>query len=190
MNQTLSVKKKEKSLWEYLSISLSSALLVLVLALAVAVVVMPFLVGGKALTVLTQSMEPGLPPGTLIVVRPTPVDHISIGQVLTYQIESGKPALISHRVISRINGLDGTTSFKTLGDNNDVADPNVVQEIQVVGTLWYSIPKLGYVNNWINGEARTFIVPAIAGGLFIYAGVMITSALRSRRRARHRARRA
>jgi signal peptidase len=181
-------EKKEKSLWGYLSIGLSSALLVLVLGLAVAVIVLPLLVGGKALTVLTQSMEPGLPPGTLIVVRPTPVDDITIGQVLTYQIESGKPALISHRVISRINGLDGTTSFVTLGDNNDVADPNPVQEVQVVGTLWYSIPKLGYVNNWINGEARTFIVPAVAGGLFIYAGVMITSALRARRSVRRKAR--
>jgi signal peptidase len=177
-------EKKEKSLWGYLSLGLSSALLVLVVALAAAIIVIPLLVGGKALTVLTQSMEPGLPPGTLIVVRPTPVDEITIGQVLTYQIESGKPALISHRVISRINGLDGTTAFMTLGDNNDLADPNPVQEVQVVGTLWYSIPKLGYVNNWINGEARSFIVPIIAGGLFVYAGVMITSALVARRKTK------
>jgi len=165
-------------------LSLSGALLVLVLALATIIVALPALTGSTPLTVLTQSMEPGLPPGTLVVVKPTDVNDMRIGQVLTYQIESGQPALVSHRIISKTIGSNGATTFLTQGDNNDLADPLPVQEIQIVGTIWYAVPWLGYVNTVINGEARQLVVPLAAGGLFLYSSYMVASGLRDRRRAK------
>ncbi|MDO9398135.1 MAG: signal peptidase I [Herbiconiux sp.] len=173
-----------KGLRHYLGLTLSAALLVLVLALAVITILLPALVGGRPLTVLTQSMEPGLPPGTLIVIRPEPVADIRLGDVLTYQLESGKPAVVSHRVIEKTFSTDGSTTFVTKGDNNDLADEAPVQEVQVVGTLWYSVPLLGWVNNAVNGDARAVIVPVAATLLFGYAGWMVFSALREARAKR------
>ncbi|WP_440711471.1 signal peptidase I [Herbiconiux sp. YIM B11900] len=178
----------EKSLAHYLGVAVSAAVLLLVLALAVVTVALPALVGGRPLTVLTQSMEPGLPPGTLVVVRPVPVQDIRIGDVLTYQIESGKPGVISHRVIAKTMSSNGSILFTTKGDNNDLPDENPVQEVQVVGTLWYSVPLLGWVNTAVNGEARSVIVPVAVAALFGYAGWMVLSAVRERRRARRRQR--
>ena len=89
----------EKGLMHYIGLAVSGALLVLVLGLGALVIVIPALTGGTALTVLTQSMEPRLPPGTLIVIRPTAIDDIKIGDVVTYQIKSGQPAVVSHRVV-------------------------------------------------------------------------------------------
>jgi signal peptidase len=127
-------------------------------------------------------MAPKLPPGTLIVIRPTPIDDIHVGQVLTYQIHSGSPAVISHRVIEReVSTKDGTTTFITKGDNNALADPPV-REVQVKGTLWYSIPYLGYVNNAVNGDGRALVVPILAGLLFAYALYTVVSTITSRRR--------
>ncbi len=152
-------------------------------ALAVLVIVLPIAVGGSALTVLTNSMAPKFPPGTLIVIKPTPVDEIAVGDVLTYQIESGKPAVVSHRVVARsVSTADGSVSFTTRGDNNAVDDAKPVQEVQVRGTLWYAIPYLGWVNNGVNGELRPIIVPVIAGLLFAYAAWTVFSTIRSRRR--------
>ncbi len=172
----------EKSLLHYLGVAISGVLLVLVLGLGALVIVIPAATGGAALTVLTQSMEPKLPPGTLIIIRPTAIDDIKIGDVLTYQIKSGQPAVVSHRVVSRSVDTAGRTTFTTKGDNNDLPDAGPVQKAQIRGTLWYSIPWLGYVNNLVGGKGRSLLVPVIAAALFIYAGYMIASSVASSRK--------
>ena len=171
-----------------IGVGLSAGLLLIVVALAVVLVVVPKSTGSTPLTVLTSSMEPSLPPGTLLVVRPTPVDEIRVGDVLTYQIESGRPEVISHRVIEIASSSDGTTSFVTKGDNNDEADDEAVLPVQVRGTLWYSVPWLGFVNQAVNGSARAWIVPLLAVALFGYAGYMIVSGLVAHRAERIRRR--
>jgi signal peptidase len=170
-----------QSLLHYLGVSLSAAVLVLVLGVAAAVIGVPALVGGSAMTVLTQSMEPKLPPGTLVVIRPTAVDDIQVGDVITYQIHSGEAAVVSHRVMSKTYA-DGELTFVTKGDNNDEVDPDPVRPVQVRGTLWYSLPLLGWVNNVLNGANRSIVVGVAAGGLFLYATGMVFAAVRDRRR--------
>ncbi len=161
----------------YIGLALSGAVLLMVLALGALVIVVPAISGGTALTVLTQSMEPKLPPGTLIIIRPTPIDEITIGDVLTYQIKSGEPAVVSHRVISRAVDSKGRTTFITKGDNNDLPDAAPVQKVQIKGTLWYSIPWLGYVNNLVGGQGRSLLLPLVVAALFIYAGYMVASSV-------------
>jgi signal peptidase len=148
--------------------------------------VVPAVSGASALTVLTNSMAPKFPPGTLLVVRPTAVEDIRIGQVLTYQIESGKPAVVSHRVVQRNLDIDGSVTFITRGDNNEVADPNPVREVQVKGTLWYAIPLLGWVNNVVTGESRAVLIPVAAGLLFAYTAYLVVGSLLSARRRKKR----
>ena len=172
----------EKGLRHYIGLAVSGALLVLVVGLGALVIVIPALTGGTALTVLTQSMEPRLPPGTLIIIRPTAIDDIKIGDVVTYQIKSGQPAVVSHRVVSRSVDTKGRTTFTTKGDNNALPDAGPVQKAQIRGTLWFSIPWLGYVNNLVGGQGRSFLAPVIAVALFIYAGYMIASSVASSRK--------
>jgi signal peptidase len=167
----------EKGLWHYIGLALSGSLLVIVLALGALVIVVPAISGGTALTVLTQSMEPKLPPGTLVIIRPTPIGDIKLGDVLTYQIKSGQPEVVSHRVISRSVDTKGRTTFITKGDNNDLPDAGPVRKVQIKGTLWYSIPWLGYVNNLLGGQGRSLLVPLVAAALFIYAGYMLASSV-------------
>ncbi|SOC87774.1 signal peptidase I [Curtobacterium sp. 314Chir4.1] len=168
-------------------LGLSTGLLLLVAGLAVVLIVVPKATGSTPLTVLTQSMDPTLPPGTLLVVRPTPVEDIRIGDVVTYQITSGQPAVISHRVVSVASSSDGSRTFTLKGDNNALADPAPVTAAQVRGVVWYSLPDIGLVNQLVNGS-RSWLIPAIAGVLLAYGAVMVTigivSAARRRRRRR------
>jgi signal peptidase len=180
-------RSREKGLWHYIGVALSSAMLLLVLGVAALAVVVPAIAGGTALTVLTQSMEPKLPPGTLIVIRPAPIADIRIGDVLTYQVKSDEPAVISHRVVSRTIDSKGKTTFVTKGDNNDLPDAGVVQQVQIRGTLWYSIPLLGYVNNVVGGQGRVWIVPIVAVALFAYAAYMIAGTVAASRRKKRAA---
>lgn len=162
---------------------ITGAFFVLVLAVAALVIVVPMTVGGQALTVLTNSMAPGMPPGTLVIVKPTPLDDIEVGDVLTYQIRSGDPAVVSHRVISRTVSTTGDTTFITKGDNNDLADPNPVTAVQIRGTVWYSLPLLGWVNSALSGGMRSWIVPIVVVLCFGYGAWAFTSGARDRRRA-------
>ncbi len=77
--------------------------LCLAAVIAVAVVV-PRLAGARPYVVLTGSMRPGMPPGTLVVVRPVDPRSIGVGDVITYQVASGEPDVVTHRVVAQ--GLD------------------------------------------------------------------------------------
>jgi len=166
---------REKGLIHYATLGLSGALLLLVIALAVIVIVIPRATGSIPLTVLTGSMAPGLPPGTLIVVQPVDADDLAVGDVITYQIRSGDPDVITHRIIAINASTTGARTFQTKGDNNSDADPDPVSAIQVQGKVWYSVPLVGFANNAVNGENRAWIVPGIAVLLIAYAGYMIAS---------------
>ena len=157
--------------------ALSWAVLALVALLAVVVVIVPLVSGSKPYTVLTGSMVPQYSPGTLVVVKPADISEIGLGDVITYQLESGRPEVVTHRVVGIGAAADGEPLLITRGDANDADDADPVRGVQIVGKLWYSVPYIGWVSNWINGEARGFVVPIIAGGLFAFAIWMLISGM-------------
>ena len=171
--------------WHYVGLGLSGAVLLVVIALALIVIVVPKAAGATPLTVLTSSMEPGLPPGTLVVVRPTHVDDLAIGDVVTYQIQPGEPAVVTHRIIALNASTGGDRSFTLQGDNNSAPDAEPVLAEQIQGSVWYAVPLVGYVSLAMNGENRSWIVPAASVLLFAYAGFMIAGGTMAALRRRH-----
>lgn len=154
-------------------------LAVIVLVLAAAVVV-PRLGGATPFTVLTGSMRPEYPPGTLVVVKPVAAADIKVGDVITYQLRSGRRSVVTHRVVAAGASTDGTgeLSFRTQGDANAVQDEAAVQPVQVRGRLWYSVPYLGRVNQLLTSGQRQIAVAVVAGSLLGYAALMIASSVR------------
>jgi signal peptidase I len=170
----------------HIGVGLSVGLLALVILLGMVAIGVPAIAGATPMTVLTSSMEPKLPPGTLVIIKPIKTPAIRIGDIITYQLKSNEPGVVTHRVTAISHASDGTLGFTTKGDNNDVADDAEVKPVQVVGKLWYSIPWIGYVNNLV-GQHRAWLVPVVAVALFLYAGFMVASGVTSfvkKRRAR------
>jgi signal peptidase len=182
-----STPTRSKGVLHYVGLALSGAFLLLVIALGVLVIVVPKMVGGVPLTVLTSSMIPHFPPGTLVIDRPVNPADLRVGDVATYQIVSGQPGVITHRIISISSSTDGTRSFQFKGDNNSVPDGEEVTQDQIQGEVWYSIPLIGYVNNAVNGPSRSAIIPVVAALLFAYAGYTIASAVLGSGKKRKRA---
>ena len=164
--------QKSRGFFGYLGIALSVVLALFVVFLAIILIIAPKIAGATPLTVLTNSMEPGLPPGTLLVVKPIEPDAVQIGDVITYQIRSGDPAVITHRVIAIDSDSSGELSFILQGDNNGSAD-DPVRPVQIQAKLWYAVPYVGWANSAINGDNRSWIIPVAAGLLFAYAAYMI-----------------
>lgn len=178
--RTARAKPRPRRLW---SIVTSAVLGVLVL-LAILTVGVPAALGAQPYSVLTGSMRPGIPPGSLIAVRAVPFEDIRIGDIVTYQLESGKPAVVTHRVVGRTEAGDGERMLTTRGDANDIADAAPVREVQVRGVVVYAVPLLGYPGSILNGPTRSGIV-VVAGAAVILYGVFLLA--RSMRRDRRRA---
>jgi signal peptidase len=179
--------RPRRDVWRYVRRGVSWGLLSLVAGLGVLVIALPVATGSTPLTVLTGSMEPTLPPGTLVVVRPTAPADIKLGDVVTYQLQAGKPDVVSHRVIEVHSISDGSVEFVTKGDNNDAADPAPVKTEQVKGVIWYSVPLVGWASI-AAGHFAGWLLPVAGVGLLLYAAAMIVSGLLSKRRTATRRR--
>ena len=147
-------------------------------------VVVPRVAGATPYAVLTGSMRPSLPEGTLVVVRPTPMESIGIGSVITYQIQSGQPAVVTHRVVAQAIDGSGSRIFRTRGDANDVADAGWVKPVQIRGQVWYAVPQVGRAHAVLSRQEHQLAVYAVVAGLLGYAAFMFTGVLRQRRTLR------
>ena len=143
-----------------------ACLLIAVFA-ALILIALPRLTGSSTYAVLTSSMEPRFPPGTLLVVKPHAFASLRTGDVITYQLESGKPAVVTHRIVSIGATQKGERIMITQGDNNDVRDAAPVREVQVRGKLFYAVPYAGFVANTL-GQHRGGATGIAAAALIAY----------------------
>ncbi len=119
-----------------------------------------------------------------MVVKPVDGDEIKVGTVITYQRESGKSTVVTHRVVATGFNAKGEVQLQTQGDANDTPDQEWVRPVQVRGETWYSVKYLGYLNNVLNGRERQMAVYVVAALLLGYAAFMLTGSLRERRKER------
>ncbi|HRO31432.1 MULTISPECIES: signal peptidase I [Micrococcaceae] len=152
---------------------------------AILLIAVPLVTGSQTYSVLTSSMAPKYPPGTFLVVKPTDFDQLRAGDVVTFQIESGRPEVITHRITGFTASQDGERLLITQGDNNDVADPEPVREIQVRGKLFYAVPYVGFVANALGNANRSTLVTILAVALIAWGALsMVRGAVRERREKR------
>lgn len=175
--------KSAPSWLRWLGQALSWAVMLGVGAALAAALFVPRLAGATPYVVETGSMRPDLPPGTLLVVRPVDAGDVAIGDVITYQLESGKATVVTHRVVAV--GIDATGEWRwqTKGDANDAADQGWVIPAQVHGRVWYAVPYLGYATSFVTSQQREAVTVLVGVGLLGYALAMFRGA-RAERRAR------
>lgn len=162
--------------------SLSLVFLSLSILAALVLVVIPLVTGSQTYTVLTSSMKPGYPPGTFLVMKPQPFDSLGTGDVITYQIESGKPAVVTHRIVSASATQSGDKTVITKGDNNSVEDEEPVIEAQVRGKLFYAVPYAGFAASAIGQGGKGLIVQVAAAALIGYGVLTIARGALSKKR--------
>ncbi len=73
-------------------------------------------------TVLTASMRPTIPEGSLVVVRPVRLSELRIDDVITYRIPAEDRRLVTHRIVE-IKVAGDHPVVVTKGDANRSRDP-------------------------------------------------------------------
>ncbi len=164
-----------------IGVAASAVLLAAVVLVAVVVIVVPKAAGAVPLTVLSGSMEPTLPVGSIAVVKPVEPDQVRVGDVVSYQPFPLNPELVTHRVVAISTDSDGSRVFTLRGDANG-SDDDPVRAKQIRARVWYDVPYLGWVNSALNGDQRGWFVWTAAGACFAYATYNIARGLRERGR--------
>lgn len=179
---------RKSSLVRKLGSGVAFLMLLIAAFFALVMVVVPMATGSQTYTVLTSSMAPKYAPGTFLAVKPTAFSDLRVGDVITYQIESGKPDVITHRITAIGATQQGARILTTKGDNNSLPDALPVQEVQIKGKLLYAVPYLGYVAHTV-GQDRDLLLPVIAMALIAFGGFSMVKGAQEKKRARSEARR-
>jgi signal peptidase len=167
---------RARNVGRFMWTSVSFSFMLLTMLLAAVLLVVPKTVDALPLTILTGSMRPAMPPGTLAVVQPTDPERLKVGDVVTYQWESGNPALVTHRVTQISRSSNGDTTLLLKGDNNPQADPPIQVE-QVMGKVIYAVPYFGWVTNNINSDTGRKYTKWVAYGFLGYGAVTFLAGL-------------
>lgn len=120
---------------------LSVILLIGVIAMCVPLTV-PRLLGYQIYTVISGSMEPEIPLGSLVYVAEVDPETVMEGDVIAFYGGSNNGAIITHRVVYNQTVVK---SFVTKGDANDTEDIIPVEYNRLIGVVTKTIPKLGSV---------------------------------------------
>lgn len=156
-----------------------AALCAVVAGIVVLLVVLPRTTGGAALTVLTGSMTPDIPVGSVVLIRPVDPQTLRVGDVATYQVSPESRALVTHRVID-VRGSGAATEYVFKGDANRGADSRPVPAAAVRGEVWFHVPLLGSLRDSVQGmNLVVLLAPPL---LLLYAGWLLVGGARDRRR--------
>jgi signal peptidase I len=145
-----------------LAVILGYGLAAISLALLVLLVVVPRVMGGAALTVLTGSMGPTIPAGSVVLVQPKDPGQILVGDVITFE-PAPDAMYVTHRIIEAGYDASGQRVFYTQGDANPIPDQNPVAEAGVAGVVRLHLPYLGYATQYVDVQTASFVAAALAG---------------------------
>lgn len=137
-----------KKIWNVVS-----AAIVILMVLCAVFLMGSRLIGYQCFTVISGSMEPQYKVGDLLYVKEVDVNAIKVGDPITFVLNEDL-VVATHRVV-RIDTEN--QRFYTKGDANEIEDSDPVHFNNVIGVPQFSIPKLGYVSDFVQHPPGLYI---------------------------------
>ena len=126
--------------------------------------------GYRPLIVLSGSMKPVMPVGSVVVSKSVDAASVKVGDIVTYAQASdptGKTSpFITHRVAKVIQGTSGL-SFVTKGDANNTDDQNPVPASRIVGRVVLIMPSVGRVTQFVHSPLGLILLILLPGAILI-----------------------
>ena len=145
--------------------------IILVILLIVGIFLLISLVPGKnnikIYAVLSGSMEPTIPTGALVTIKPA--SAYSTGDIITFHsqnLQSSKD-LVTHRIYA-IKKINGTDAFITKGDANKAPDSESISKTNIVGKYVFSVALIGYLLGYVKTLPGLVIIIIIPATIIIY----------------------
>ena len=117
--------------------------------------------GYRFYNVLTPSMTPTIPVGSMVLVKMVDVNELQPDDIITYSTSRDGSLVVTHRIRDIVKTED-SLAFVTKGDANLVDDFNPVLASQVIGRVNLIIPYLGSIMTYIQRNLVLVIASIIA----------------------------
>ena len=159
--------------------------------LVVVAMVFAFLIAGirifgvQVYGVLTGSMEPAYPTGSLIYVKDVDASKLRVNDVITFSVSPG--VIATHRIVEVVPDENNPSilRYRTKGDANRDVDAALVGENNIIGKAMFAIPQLGYLANYIQQPPGIYVAILVCG--LMIAFVFYTDSLDSKQKEQNQA---
>ena len=145
------------------------ALIVVVLGGVVLGKLVP-LTGRQTIVIGGGSMEPAVPLGSAVIIKPVDVAALTVGDIVS--LKAGpQNALYTHRIVAVVDRPDGRW-VQTKGDANADQDPTLVHASAIVGRTEVVIPLAGYLIVLLSIPAGVLFLIGLAASLLAGAWLL------------------
>jgi signal peptidase I len=134
------------------------------LALIVVPAILPAL-GRQVYVVRGASMQPAIPLGSMVVVHAVDPTTVVVGEVVTFRLPQG--TVVTHRVTAITQSPE--LSFQTKGDANPTGDPVPLPASELVGSVEYALPGVGFLMYVLGSVPGALLAVSILGALLLMA---------------------
>lgn len=158
-----------------------SSVVVAMIAVVAVILVGMRLAGFRTFTVMSGSMEPNYPVGSMIYVKPVDYKSLKIGDVISF-VADEKNTVVTHRIVDVVADVEDATvlRFRTKGDANNTDDGKLVHYKNVLGTPIVVIPQIGYFAHNIQRPPGIYIILVV--GTLLLAWTFLPGTLEERRK--------
>lgn len=159
------------------------SLLLVLIAIGVGFIAFPQF-GNQALIVRSGSMAPAIHAGSIVVVSAKQNSPVyKTDDIIAFRSEKNSKTIITHRVVGVEPLKGGDVSYKTKGDANEEADGWIVNQKNVLGRVYFTIPFFGKILAFAKtdlGFPLLIIFPAVF--VIIIEALNIVREIRKRRK--------
>lgn len=107
------------------------------------------ILGMYMFNIVSGSMEPTLSKDDVVIVRKCDPLTLKIGDIITFNQDD---KTISHRIKEIITYDKNNIKYITKGDNNDMADQDMVEIEQIYGKVCFKVKKIGKIIGYIQNS--------------------------------------
>ncbi len=104
--------------------------------------------GYKIFIVLSDSMKPKFQAGDMVVTKSIDPKELKEGDIITFYLSDAMQKTVTHQIHEKVI-IDSKEAFITKGINVDQPDENPIYANHVIGKYTFSIPKAGYLFNFL-----------------------------------------
>ena len=140
-------------------------LLLIIIVVACLPLTVPKVFGYEMYTVISGSMEPSIPTGSLVYIKDMEPQDVADGDVIAFYGGHASNAIITHRVVKNRVVMG---EFVTKGDANEKEDMNPIPYMNFLGRVELSIPVVGEL-----AQMLTSMEGKIAAGTLIGVAVIL-----------------
>ncbi len=129
----------------------------------------------NAYVVLSGSMLPEIAVKDIVVTKKVPAEELEVGDIITFISADTRYGGISitHRIIEKMYDESiGSYTYRTQGDNNNVADAALVPNANVLGRVILKLPKLGYIQDLLASKGGLIFVVLIPSLIILSYDIM------------------